>query len=540
MKKRRHYSCFSSEALISNSSQEDYYRADMYISMAHKVTSRSYWAFSAMVVISVVTCIVLFNHYLSYDQQVFRKANIHLRDYAKADSIQQVRNKSLTYLNTFSGKEDTTSRANFETIPFIENVNPISDDIRKNVTRNYIDSIYITIPLLGVKISSNDILILMGIAFFVISCWLFICIRSENFTVGKILSLNQGKNIAMRRYIFYGICFNNMFFPTTQRHNPYENLSEPYKQLNLELKEMPEKVKTNRRNYMHLIFFIPVLVMSVCIILHINDVNNIIKNDQAKVVKYGDKEYVLKDSKVAALDFQDVRLENNDYTLPYFRIIFISAITLTVLTFFASYKSYRYQKGTSNILYQYKRKYKHEDDCVKSIGYNNLLGKKTQVEIKVLDKRYIFCRDKLFREGKHKECLKIRNEFAEKYSEKNGYYYLTRTGDRDEALRIVELLTNSDNSTIIDGFIPAKMPDDVIEFVVKNGEYKEKEINSFLDKNINGNRNDYWIKRQKGKEHFIFLRLADDLGDEQSSEGDSSILGFIKQAVEFIFGKICG
>lgn len=461
------------------SSSEEFAKADFYVRMAHKSTGRSYWAFSAMVVISAITLIAVFNEYFSYDRIFFKYTNLALRENVFTDSIavseiKRIHGDSVMKVLAKDNIDiaDTipidvyqelvlrakrisndSIVANVESIPF-KKLNPVSEELRNNFIRNSLDSRFITIPLLGVKISSSDILILIGLAYLIISFWLFICIRSENFTIGKILILAQDKSIEVRRYVFYGICFNNMFFPTTLRRTPYDDLSKFNRTLDEELDELPTKLR--RKPILSRIvdfaldksFYMPLIVLLGCYIVHIIDVMylldgwplDVLGRSFEKKVMFGNWNSVF--SKEMRFDFSDLPEIAKDFFSPYLKGVLFCASALLLIIGYFNCQSARYQRGTSLILRSYKRRFKHDDDCIKCMKHNELTGENMEVFIVKMDQRLLL-------KGTKNATVK---KFGSDYSRENGYFLLTHTGyknkkkDYAEVKRICDLLqTREDN-----------------------------------------------------------------------------------------------
>jgi hypothetical protein len=446
---------------VDKSITTEYYNADMYVKMAHVVTNRTYWAFSIMIIVSIMTIVVLFNHYLSYEEHFIKKMNVLLRvsdstnnnaTKNKIDTIVFGRMGQSELLEALKLKDTINSILPIDSLKLMlpEKQNPFSKEIREQYIRNHIDASYISIPIIGIKISINDILILMGLAFLILAGWLYLCIRSENFTIGKALSLSKNKSIDIRRYIFYGICFNNMFFPTTQRKQAYSELSNITKSLIEELEDFRVKTKKKYKKWwlikwgirlwrgkLNLAFFIPLIIMIVNLYIHQQDIRSLV--DESKTyttIKYDNNTYYINDSKIARFDFKDENIHNEkDPYKTYLWWIFSIALGLTVFTCYYCWKTYKYQLGTTNILYHFKQRFKHEDDCEKNIDYHKLQNKPADVQIVTIDTKIIFS---------GATCIKaLKYHFAKKYDTQNGYYLLTHSGDKNEIDRLIEYLENS-------------------------------------------------------------------------------------------------
>ncbi|MDR1199775.1 MAG: hypothetical protein LBK94_12330 [Prevotellaceae bacterium] len=427
-----------SEPIVDRSISEDYYNSDMYVKMAHVVTNRVYWSFTVMTIVCIMTLVVLFNHYWSYEEHLYKKMNVYLRLNDRQDKTNTANITKDTILFGNITQDELINKLNagkilpIDSLGLIKEENIISEKIRESYIDNHIESSYIAIPILGIKVGVNDILIVMGITFLILSLWLFVCIRAENFTIGKILSLNQTKNINIRRYIFYGICFNNMFFPTTQRRKEYSALSNISKSLMDELKDIPGKAKRSkwRNSWVCLIFFIPVAIMAFNLCIHINDVSSLTSdNKNYKTIEYKAQKYYINDSKMARMDFKDVNVktENDPYDKYLWWILGVSTCFVFSLFYFCK-ATYKYQIGTSKVLYHFKQRFKHDDDCMKGIERYKLKESKATIQVVSIDSKTIFSN-----KNKYNEC---KNEFKRKYSIENGFYLLTHSGYINEVDRL--------------------------------------------------------------------------------------------------------
>jgi hypothetical protein len=471
-----------SEPVVDRSISEDYYNSGMYVKMAHVVTNRAYWSFSIMVIVCVMTGVVLFNHYWSYEEDMYRKMNIFLRlDSTQTKAIDNTDTITFGIIkrNELIKGLQTKSILPIDSLGIINGENPISKRIRENYIDNHIESAYISIPLLGIKVSVNDILIVMSVTFLILSGWLFFCIRAENFTIGKILSLNQAKRIDIRRRIFYDICFNNMLFPTTQRKKAYSDLSNIAKSLREELKDIP--IKTRRRKWRNdavcLIFFIPFAIMSFNLLSHYIDISNILSSDKEyKTIEYKTKGqtkiFYIDDSKTARMDFNDVNITTeNPYNTYLYWILGISTCCVIAL-FFPCRATYRCQKGTSRVLYHFKQRFKHDDDCQKLIDYYKLGESKATIQVVTMNSKAIFSNKQQY--DKYKE------DVAQAYSMENGFYFLTHSGDWNEVNRLKAELSknyNYDNNSPDIHFGEATEKKEYFIFLKKHGEEINNNVN---------------------------------------------------------------
>jgi hypothetical protein len=423
---------------------EDYYDSDIYIKMAHVVTNRAYWAFSIMTIVCLMTGVVIFNHYWSYEENMYRKMNIFLRldNPTKDASADKTMMRFGKIAQDSLIKELRAERIlPIDSLCEIKGENPISKRIRENYIDNHIESAYISIPFVGIKVSVNDILLVMSFTFFILAMWLFLCIRAENLTIGKILSLSQPKGINIRRRIFYGICFNNMFFPTTQRKKVYSELSKTAKSVREELNDIPIKTKRHkwRNDVVCFIFFVPFVIMSINLLTHFDDITNITgKNKEYTTIEYKNQKYYINDAKTAGIDFKNVNIESvNDPYNKYLWWIFGFSTCFVIALFYPCFRTYRCQKGTSRVLYHFKQRFKHDDDCVKSITRHQLKESEADIQVVAMDSKAIFS-------DRHKYDT-YKDVVAQRYNEENGFYLLTHSGDIKEVIRLKEYLAEKYN-----------------------------------------------------------------------------------------------
>ncbi|MDR2683951.1 MAG: hypothetical protein LBB53_01045 [Prevotellaceae bacterium] len=427
---------------------EEYIQADLFVRMAHTTAKRTYWAISASIVILITIFIMGFNQYWSYghinSKELF-KNNIELSrklklasDSLKLDSILgKNQNNYYSVLNLDDSviskieeirKTDkyfyptkTTFKDTIENLQFRENY---ARTARREYIRNYEDSYFITVPLLGSKINADDAPFLFGLTLLILLIWVYVCVKNENLTIGKILNLTADKTINIKRYIFYGIAFNNFIFPNTQRKNSYFELSD--KKPN-DLEDAIYSYKKKKEVYWLLnivrkiIKFAIQYIMYLCVFLFFVycmwDLAVLLGIEYTK----GFVEY--------ETDFSILRIINGSsptYTYWVWQLIVAFIMILFMLPM--AVLIHKTQNATKEILNDYKRRFKHDEQCKNGIA--GLPKGEYELTVASIEEKNIFINN-------------CNDSFIETYSKENGYLFLCHSGKLDEVIRLIKLLTGN-------------------------------------------------------------------------------------------------
>jgi len=502
---------------------EDWYKAERYITYAHKVTARAYWVFIIFVIALACNIIGIFNHHFStrshfskYEDPIrgwynfMKNENLFISDFKyldgkngeeagfrftyssfgkrKTDSLNFIEYKNDTlmfntvleyipdiakYKSDSLTKSDSLNKAvlvpsnsigytiNFKKYKIIdidlESENTCIIKVKKKdldyfypipinptlTSRSQAEEFekqslkleYINIPIIGITISVEDFFIIMSFTFFLLSWFLKYTIKAENLTIGKILTIFNKKSVDLKELMFYGIVFNNLFFPTTQRKKPYEKLKEIEKTLTNVVNDMPDKSSPKFKNSLNWIYFVPTVICGVNLIMYVWGV---------------------------------VSFNLAGTFLWYFIIIGFIGLICGAGVFRYNLKTYQYQKGTNKILHEFKQNFKHDKDIKNNI--DNSVEKEMVVAIVNSDVIY------------KKEYNDRKKEFCNKY---NDYFLLTHTSDNKELDRILKLIKENPDKFFKNNYKKPIQKEDDKEFINDGkSEYIENFI--FIKKYDNG------------------------------------------------------
>jgi len=480
---------------------EDWYKADKYITYAHKVTARAYWVFIIFVIALACNIIGLFNHYFStrshfskYEGPIggwcklMQNENLYINfldtTIANKDGEWQFKfayskldNRKTDYLNfvtydekqkilsfntvldpskeiggsidfkkykriniDFKGKDKnkdtciiTVKEKDFDYYYPIP-INPmfVNTAQEEEFTKQSLKLEYINIPIIGITISVEDFFLIMSFTFFLLSWFLKYTIKAENLTTGKILTIFNKKSIELKELIFYGIVFNNLFFPTTQRKKPYDKLTESEKILANIVNDMPDKSSPKFRNSLNWIYFVPTIVCGINLIMYVVGV---------------------------------VSFNLTGTFLWYFIIIGLIGFLCGSGVFIYNKKTYKFQKGTNKILHNFKQCFKHDYDIIKNIKGSDFVEKEKEMVVAKVNSDVIY--DKKYSVRKEEFCKKYEND----------YLILTHTGDNIELERILKFIKENPEDVFgIDYKKPVQKEDD--EEFINDG--KSKNIENFI------------------------------------------------------------
>ena len=156
----------------------DYQLANQLVKGAQRSMNRTMWVYSAIIILFFSVTAVLWNLYLSWITNLF--GNI----------------KDLNDL----------------TIPQAE------------LFKIWTSSTFFSIPIINTNIQISDASTIVSFAFFILIIWLFFSTRRENHIIGKSLFLSLNEDNEMKKFIYYGISFSNLFSTISDRDDPINSL----------------------------------------------------------------------------------------------------------------------------------------------------------------------------------------------------------------------------------------------------------------------------------------------------------------------------
>lgn len=184
----------------------DYHLANQLVKGAQKSMSRTLWVYSTILLLFFSVMTVLWNLYFSWIKNLF--TNI----------------KDLNKL----------------TIPQIE------------LFKEWTSSTYFSIPVININLQISDASTIISSAFFILVIWLFFSTRRENHIIGKSLFLTLNEENEMKKFIYYGISFSNLFSTISDRDDPITSL---------EYVESEKKMIRYARGIVKFVFFAPTVAI---------------------------------------------------------------------------------------------------------------------------------------------------------------------------------------------------------------------------------------------------------------------------------------
>jgi hypothetical protein len=105
---------------------------------------------------------------------------------------------------------------------FAENV-PTSE-LQKALLKAWVESLFVSIPLFGIRFSVNDIWFLGTAALFIVAIWEFYGARRENHLIGSLFRDVACEDERTRTYVFYGVCGTQVFATLTDDDLPLTSI----------------------------------------------------------------------------------------------------------------------------------------------------------------------------------------------------------------------------------------------------------------------------------------------------------------------------
>jgi len=97
-------------------------------------------------------------------------------------------------------------------------------ELQKALLKGWVESMFVNIPLFGIRFSVNDVWFLGTMTLFIISVWDFYGSRRENHLIGGLLRDVAGEDQRMRALVFYGVCGTQVFATLTNDDSPISSI----------------------------------------------------------------------------------------------------------------------------------------------------------------------------------------------------------------------------------------------------------------------------------------------------------------------------
>jgi hypothetical protein len=92
--------------------------------------------------------------------------------------------------------------------------------LQKSLLKGWVDSLFVSVPLLGLKFSIADAALLGSFTLLILAIWKFYVLRRENHLIGGLLHDARHETSRIRSYVFHGICGTQVFATLTNNDNP--------------------------------------------------------------------------------------------------------------------------------------------------------------------------------------------------------------------------------------------------------------------------------------------------------------------------------
>jgi len=102
--------------------------------------------------------------------------------------------------------------------------NAVTREAHLELMKLWVDSHFISIPLLGIRAGVSDMALIGAITLLILALWFFLAMRRENHAIGTLLRDTQQENPIARRMIFHGIVSYLVFITVTQGDHPIRTL----------------------------------------------------------------------------------------------------------------------------------------------------------------------------------------------------------------------------------------------------------------------------------------------------------------------------
>jgi len=100
----------------------------------------------------------------------------------------------------------------------------IVKDLQERLLTGWVDSGFMSVPLLGIKLHVTDAGFIGAIALTTLTLWLFYSVRRQNHLIGKTLRLAQSAPRNIQEYVYYGITASNVFTTVSRNDEPIRSL----------------------------------------------------------------------------------------------------------------------------------------------------------------------------------------------------------------------------------------------------------------------------------------------------------------------------
>jgi len=105
----------------------------------------------------------------------------------------------------------------------------VTEEVQHQIIKEWVESSFISVPILGIKVGIFDGSVFGSIALLIISIWFFLSIRRENHVIRFLLRDTKGKSSRVKKEIYHGIASYMLFANITREDQPIEDLDEKHR-----------------------------------------------------------------------------------------------------------------------------------------------------------------------------------------------------------------------------------------------------------------------------------------------------------------------
>ena len=136
------------------SEERDFKMAELYVQAARTTTKRCYWAYSALLLVCITAGLTFYNEYCSYTEKIIKMSGIVLSEPLKKQYV------SLLVESGIYTQQDSI---------FYTEQNVVFNTLWKELVKNWVETQYMSIPLLGIKLSTSDVMALISFLFIILN-----------------------------------------------------------------------------------------------------------------------------------------------------------------------------------------------------------------------------------------------------------------------------------------------------------------------------------------------------------------------------------
>jgi len=97
-------------------------------------------------------------------------------------------------------------------------------EMQRTLLRYWVESTFITIPLLGIRFSIADASVIGPLALTVLAIWLFYNFRRENHLIGQTLRDAVNEQQETHAFVYHGICSTQVFATLSHNDAPFRTI----------------------------------------------------------------------------------------------------------------------------------------------------------------------------------------------------------------------------------------------------------------------------------------------------------------------------